>query len=129
MSGIQDVGTVIQILRVVTGQSQSELAERSGVRNSSISNYERGKAQPKLETLQKLAVGLGLPFGALEATQGFIDGIRQRGAGAGEKGGETDGGNPVQAIARETGQVVEQLVLVVLGLLEAHAAAGPGPEP
>lgn len=121
MSTIRDVGTVIQVLRVTRGLSQGELAKRSGVRNSSISNYERGKAEPKFETLQKLAEGLGLPFAALEETQRFIDQIESRGEldaeGTGEPATEEDLSREATLLARDAGRVVERLVNLALRLL------------
>lgn len=78
MSNIEDVGVAIHVLRVIRDLSQGDLAEASGVRNSSISNYERGKSVPKLETVQKLADGLGLPLSVVEETQTFIERVRLR---------------------------------------------------
>jgi transcriptional regulator with XRE-family HTH domain len=38
--------------------SQDDLAERSGVDRSAISNYERGRREPNLRTIVKLARAL-----------------------------------------------------------------------
>ncbi len=127
MSSIKDVGTVIQVLRVVRGQSQGDLARQSGVRNSSISNYERGKAEPKFDTLQKLADGLELPFSALEDTQRFIDHVRtlkeseslaspEPGVPGSDLSAEAD------RIAQDAGRVAQRLVALVLRLLQASVA-------
>ena len=40
--------------------SQRQLAERTGITQSDISKIETGEANPTLETLKKLASGLGM---------------------------------------------------------------------
>ena len=39
--------------------TQSELAERTGIRQSNISRIEKGQALPSISTLNKIAHGLG----------------------------------------------------------------------
>ena len=39
--------------------TQSELAERTGIRQSNISRIEQGQAMPSISTLNKIAHGLG----------------------------------------------------------------------
>lgn len=39
--------------------TQSELAERTGIRQSNISRIEKGQAMPSIATLSKIAHGLG----------------------------------------------------------------------
>ena len=39
--------------------TQSELAERTGIRQSNISRIEKGQAMPSIATLNKIAHGLG----------------------------------------------------------------------
>ncbi len=39
--------------------TQSELAERTGIRQSNISRIEKGQAVPSIATLNKIAHGLG----------------------------------------------------------------------
>lgn len=124
MSSIKNVGTVIQVLRVVRGLSQGDLARQSGVRNSSISNYERGKAEPKFDTLQKLAKGLELPFSAMEETQRFIDhiGSLQESETLSTAADLAVPGSDVNAeadrIAQDAGRVVQRLVTLVVRLLQ-----------
>lgn len=52
-------------LRREAGLSQSELAERAGMRTTDISTLERGIREPRLETLVRLAGGLGQPIDRL----------------------------------------------------------------
>lgn len=144
MTTIEDVGTVIHVLRVIQGLSQGDLAEASGVRNSSISNYERGKATPKLETLQKLAGGMGLSLSVVQETQEFIHRIRSQARLGGPPVGETtaraltgDGSEgdrldlqsllaEMDQLGNEAGRLVSRLMRVVLQILAAEVLERPG---
>lgn len=42
-------------LRKRAGISQSELADKLGVKQNAVSNWETGQAKPKLDTIKKLA--------------------------------------------------------------------------
>ena len=53
------VGDVVIAARAKTGMTQKELAQITGVDQSDISRIERGSANPTVETLEKLASGLG----------------------------------------------------------------------
>lgn len=46
--------------RKLTGLTQKELAERTGIAQGDISKLENGSANPSLRTLQRLADGLGM---------------------------------------------------------------------
>jgi transcriptional regulator with XRE-family HTH domain len=46
--------------RLTAGLSQEELAERAGIDRPAISVYERGRREPNLSTIVKLARGLGI---------------------------------------------------------------------
>lgn len=45
--------------RIEQNMTQEQLAEKSGVRQSNISRIENGICSPTLETLERLAAGLG----------------------------------------------------------------------
>jgi transcriptional regulator with XRE-family HTH domain len=62
----------IAILRLVRRWSQSELAEASGVTNSAISDYERGKVDPQTRNLMRLLQAMGYPLSAIDLTRDFI---------------------------------------------------------
>jgi transcriptional regulator with XRE-family HTH domain len=47
------------------GLTQEEVAERSGVQAGEISRIERGKRDPQISTLEKLAAAVELPPGRL----------------------------------------------------------------
>lgn len=140
MSTFDDVGVIIHVLRVVRGLSQGDLARLSGVRNSSISNYERGKSIPKLDTLEKLAQGLGLPVSAMESTREFIHRMRSR-AGGREPSLNLESGGPLvqpgaypqldpdalraelDRLSADAGRVASEILRLALGLL---ASSRPG---
>jgi transcriptional regulator with XRE-family HTH domain len=71
-----DLGTALVLLRVVTGWTQEELARASGVRGSSISDYERGKMVPGLNTLRRMVHAEGFPLATLEQALTFIEILR-----------------------------------------------------
>ncbi len=52
-------------LREQQGWSLEQLAERSGVSRSNISNIERGQSSPTAVVLDKLATALGVPLASL----------------------------------------------------------------
>lgn len=47
-------------LRERAGVTQTELAQRAGMAQSAISDYERGRKEPSLSTLQRLAAAVDL---------------------------------------------------------------------
>lgn len=76
MRGGEDLGLALAVLRVIRGWSQADLARSAGVRNSSVSNYERGKKAPELKTLQRLVGSMGFSLAALDHAQMFINALR-----------------------------------------------------
>lgn len=54
------VGAEIRLARKVTGLTQIELAEKSGVPQETISRLERGRSNPTLGTLERLARAIGV---------------------------------------------------------------------
>jgi transcriptional regulator with XRE-family HTH domain len=52
-------GLALRRMRLHAGLSQRELAERIGSTQSAIARMEKGEAEPKLCTLEKLAEALG----------------------------------------------------------------------
>jgi len=61
------LGDRLRLGRESSRLTQSQLADRSGLTQEMISNLERGKHQPRFETLEKYAKGLGLSVAALLA--------------------------------------------------------------
>lgn len=55
-------GMRIKLARVEAGLTQTELARKCNVPYQSISQWECGLRNPKLETLRKIANALGIPL-------------------------------------------------------------------
>ena len=66
------VGDKIRKYRIDAGQTQQQLAERIGVATITIRQYELGKREPNLETLQKIAEALGVEPWQLMGYDGSI---------------------------------------------------------
>jgi transcriptional regulator with XRE-family HTH domain len=64
-------GAVLLRLRTAAGMSQYELARRSGVTNQAISYLEKSGLDPGWQTVQRLALALGLDYGAF-ADEGLV---------------------------------------------------------
>jgi transcriptional regulator with XRE-family HTH domain len=71
-----DVSVALTVLRVVRGWNQDDLAKASGVRNSAVSDYERGRKVPGLKTLIRLIAAMGYPLSAIDHVMSFIDALR-----------------------------------------------------
>ena len=61
----RSIGLALRQYRTRAGASQHELAARSGVHSTYISNIERGQRNPGLGTLQRLAEALAVPASEL----------------------------------------------------------------
>lgn len=55
-----DLAGEFRVVRHKRGITQAQLAKRSGVSQSVIANFEAGNGNPTVNTLIKLAVGLGV---------------------------------------------------------------------
>ena len=68
-----DVGHKIKELRIMKSLTQKELGQRMGISQQQIAQYENGKLNPKIETLQKIADALDIPrnllFEDLDSTE------------------------------------------------------------
>lgn len=54
------IGEMIRLARREQNLTQKDLAEKAGVAEISIRNYENGKRQPKIEQLEKISDALGV---------------------------------------------------------------------
>ena len=70
-----DLGLALLLLRQARGLDQEELSRVSGICNSSISDYERGRKAPQIVALRRLLGGLGCTLADLEAAYRFIDAV------------------------------------------------------
>ena len=64
---VESLGRMIRELRASRAWSQATLAEQSGVSAAAISLIESGKRQPMADTVEKLAVALGVSISELVA--------------------------------------------------------------
>jgi len=55
-----EITKALIVARSSKGMTQKELSERTGIRQSNISRIENGIESPTIDTLQKLAKGLGM---------------------------------------------------------------------
>ena len=58
---VSRVGHQVRALRIASGTSGGKLASNSGVSPSMLSRIERGLVSPSVETLDRIAKGLGVP--------------------------------------------------------------------
>lgn len=70
----------LAVLRVSRGWSREELEILSGLRRSSVSNYERGKEAPRAATLRRLLAAMGFPPSALEDARALVASLGAEGA-------------------------------------------------
>src|SRR5687768_701953 len=71
-----ELNVALTILRVVRGWRQDDLSKASGIPNSSVSDYERGKKVPSLKTLERLTAAMGFSILSLDRTKRFIAAVR-----------------------------------------------------
>src|SRR3954452_23470287 len=67
------LGRVIAVLRAALDLTQSDLARLSGVKRSSISEYERGKSTPDAVTLERLLAAMRFRWTALDLGDWFVE--------------------------------------------------------
>jgi transcriptional regulator with XRE-family HTH domain len=78
MSAALDLGTVLALLREIRGLDQKELAKASGLTAGTISDFERGKMVPGLNSVEKLLTAMSYDFAAVDKTQEFVNLIRSQ---------------------------------------------------
>jgi transcriptional regulator with XRE-family HTH domain len=59
------IGDRVKERRTILKLSQTELAEKTDCHQADISDLERGKLHPRIDTIRKIATALGLPMAAL----------------------------------------------------------------
>ena len=62
---VGDLGKNLRAARKKLGLTQEEVAERSGVQAGEVSRIERGKRDPQISTLEKLAAAVEVAPGRL----------------------------------------------------------------
>ena len=58
----RNLGPTLKHLRERGGKSQAAVARKAGVGKSQLSKYEHGKELPKLESLERVLVALGVGY-------------------------------------------------------------------
>lgn len=56
---MSEIGTALRLLRTRRGFTQQQLAVAAGTSQSAISDIERGRTDPSVETVQRIALSLG----------------------------------------------------------------------
>jgi transcriptional regulator with XRE-family HTH domain len=129
----------LAILRLASRFSQDDLARRSSIRPSSISDYERGKIIPGAEILAKLLAAQGLPFEALDRALEFVVEVerltrRREDVVLGDPSSSRLDSAPIvmrqeiEALAHDLGQVVTRAARLLF-LLLASLKGGSDPAP
>ena len=124
-----ELGTVLAVLRIVRGWNQEELAQASGLRSGTISDYERGKMVPGLNTLQRLLGAMGYPLAALDQARAFVDSLRTARLPAeapGITGGPAALRREVEQVSAEAGRVVSRLTRLMFVLMSSPASGEEG---
>jgi transcriptional regulator with XRE-family HTH domain len=68
-----NLGRTLSLLRDLRGKSQAELARSAGVGKSQLSKYENGKELPRLDSLERVLVALGIGYVEFFQTLALID--------------------------------------------------------
>jgi uncharacterized protein len=73
-ANVDDVAAqLIGRIRKTSGFSQTELARRSGLDRSAVSSYERGRRQPSVAALARIAAAAGMDLDLAPASTAAAD--------------------------------------------------------
>ena len=126
MSGAE-LGTFLAVLRIVRGWNQEELAQASGLRSGTISDYERGKMVAGLNALQRLLGAMGYPLAALDQTRAFVNLVKAGDLPAASlEGTPVDLRREVDQASAEAGRVVSRLTRLMFEVMISSAGDGGG---
>ena len=116
------LGAKVKILRKELGFSQEELADRSSLHRTYITDIERGKRNPTLESTVRLAEALKVPLSIL--FKGIEDQKPQKPHFTGKTGtdGRTANGQPVEILLATSDRA---LIKHIPHLLNAHGVRNP----
>ena len=131
----EDLGRAITIFRLIGGWSQGELAEAAGLKQGTISEYEKGKTDPQSQTLRKLLLALGVSYSILDQTLAFIQWLREQmeeskgrtsleeleSAWLGEQGIRTE----IVRVSADGGRFASRLLRLILEILTFKLAGQP----
>ena len=74
MVPVEHLGRALAVLREKRHDTQEDVARNAGVTPSMVSNYERGKEKPSIESLWKILSAMNCSFVDLEAALRFVRG-------------------------------------------------------
>lgn len=74
MVPVEHLGRALAVLREKRHDTQEDVARNAGVTPSMISNYERGKEKPSIDSLWKILSAMNCTFVDLEAALRFVRG-------------------------------------------------------
>jgi transcriptional regulator with XRE-family HTH domain len=95
------VGTLVKSRRVARGLTQAELAQRTGLRQTYISQIEKGEiAMPREHNLDALGAALGIARGEFYLAAGMLDGLSAP---------EREGGAPPRVVVVQGPDGVEEV--------------------
>ncbi len=118
-----ELGVALNILRIIRGMTQDELAEASGLRSASISNYERGVNVPELSTLRRILAAMNYPLSAIDLTEDFVRRMRSGDIEGAERTPKDASADEVAAVSLEIGKVATRLARTFLMLLASSGGA------
>ena len=64
---LSELGLAIFLARTLRGWTQTDLADASGLTNSMVSEFERGRRTPSKKSLERLTEAMGVPLESLQA--------------------------------------------------------------
>jgi transcriptional regulator with XRE-family HTH domain len=108
------LATALAVLRIVCGWSQQQLAEASGLRAGTISDYERGKIVPGLTTMSQLLSAEGFDWRDLQKAQEFIRTLRLEKLEGSLAVEPPDRDWEIEKVAAAAGTVMSQIVRLML---------------
>jgi transcriptional regulator with XRE-family HTH domain len=124
----KDFGLVIGMLCLITGMSQTELSQESGVDKGLISDYVLGRKSPLLRTRERLAEAFNVRDAFLAELIPVCRGIRlafEAAARGGRDGRQPEAGSSPRLEEKVAGAVLEAMAPFLLEL--AQLDDGPAP--
>jgi transcriptional regulator with XRE-family HTH domain len=137
----EELDVALIVLRAALRWKQNDLAEASGIGNSSISDYERKKKVPGRKNLRKILQSMGYRESVLELTRWFLHELRttQRlapGESLDAPVEMTGGATPVldeatlrgriDQVTGEVGRTAEHVIRLLLEMMNSrNSPAGP----
>lgn len=117
------VGEKIKSARLSAGMTQKELSSKIGIDDGTLRKYESGRLNPKVETLEKIATGIGIDPSAFSDSELSITKAMHHLFRIYETyGGELKNGKQIKA-ELESGSFDQEQVYLSFGDLHDHMTA------